>query len=105
MKLRDVQRDSTRVPAAGGWGGGVSDGIQEPVGLLKACVGVLSLRERLSSPPSSGSRLAGTVRRAAEVILTSVLLRVSVQAVLFDIITKNYDKIKKPRGDGKALIY
>lgn len=29
----------------------------------------------------------------------------SVQAVLFDIITKNYDKIKKPRGDGKALIY
>lgn len=26
-------------------------------------------------------------------------------AVLFDIITKNYDKIKKPRGDGKALIY
>lgn len=30
---------------------------------------------------------------------------VSVQAVLFDIITKNYDKIKKPRGDGKALIY
>lgn len=26
-------------------------------------------------------------------------------AVLFDIINKNYDKIKKPRGDGKALIY
>ncbi|XP_008290998.1 proteasome activator complex subunit 1 isoform X2 [Stegastes partitus] len=26
-------------------------------------------------------------------------------AVLFDIITKNYDKIMKPRGDGKALIY
>ncbi|XP_060949630.1 proteasome activator complex subunit 1 [Limanda limanda] len=26
-------------------------------------------------------------------------------AVLFDVITKNYDKIKKPRGDGKALIY
>uniref|UniRef100_A0A8C9RS61 Proteasome activator complex subunit 1 n=1 Tax=Scleropages formosus TaxID=113540 RepID=A0A8C9RS61_SCLFO len=26
-------------------------------------------------------------------------------AVLYDIITKNYDKIKKPRGDGKALIY
>ncbi|XP_017287802.1 proteasome activator complex subunit 1 [Kryptolebias marmoratus] len=26
-------------------------------------------------------------------------------AVLFDIITKNYDKIKRPRGDGKALIY
>ncbi|XP_072234621.1 proteasome activator complex subunit 1 [Leuresthes tenuis] len=24
---------------------------------------------------------------------------------LFDIINKNYDKIKKPRGDGKALIY
>lgn len=28
-----------------------------------------------------------------------------LQAVLFDIINKNYDKIKKPRGDGKALIY
>ncbi|XP_062335949.1 proteasome activator complex subunit 1 [Osmerus eperlanus] len=26
-------------------------------------------------------------------------------AVLFDIINKNYDKIKKPRGDSKALIY
>ncbi|XP_054478604.1 proteasome activator complex subunit 1 [Anoplopoma fimbria] len=26
-------------------------------------------------------------------------------AVLFDVITKNYDKIKKPRGSGKALIY
>ncbi|KAM3860633.1 proteasome activator complex subunit 1 [Diretmus argenteus] len=26
-------------------------------------------------------------------------------AVLFDIINKNYDKIKKPRGDCKALIY
>ncbi|XP_060727019.1 proteasome activator complex subunit 1 isoform X2 [Tachysurus vachellii] len=26
-------------------------------------------------------------------------------AVLFDVITKNYDKIKKPRGDCKALIY
>uniref|UniRef100_A0A8D3C664 Proteasome activator complex subunit 1 n=1 Tax=Scophthalmus maximus TaxID=52904 RepID=A0A8D3C664_SCOMX len=26
-------------------------------------------------------------------------------AVLFDVITKNYDKIKKPKGDGKALIY
>ncbi|XP_062235640.1 proteasome activator complex subunit 1 isoform X1 [Platichthys flesus] len=26
-------------------------------------------------------------------------------AVLYDVITKNYDKIKKPRGDGKALIY
>ncbi|KAK5850127.1 hypothetical protein PBY51_014402 [Eleginops maclovinus] len=26
-------------------------------------------------------------------------------AVLFDIINKNYDKIKKPRGEGKALIY
>lgn len=26
-------------------------------------------------------------------------------AVLFDIITKNYDKIKRPRGNGKALIY
>ncbi|XP_020494195.1 proteasome activator complex subunit 1 [Labrus bergylta] len=26
-------------------------------------------------------------------------------AVLFDIINKNYNKIKKPRGDGKALIY
>ncbi|XP_046880412.1 proteasome activator complex subunit 1 isoform X2 [Hypomesus transpacificus] len=26
-------------------------------------------------------------------------------AVLFDIIDKNYDKIKKPRGDSKALIY
>ncbi|XP_029003797.1 proteasome activator complex subunit 1 [Betta splendens] len=26
-------------------------------------------------------------------------------AVLFDIINKNYDKIKRPRGDGKALIY
>lgn len=35
----------------------------------------------------------------------AVCLPVSVQAVLFDIITKNYDKIKKPRGDGKALIY
>ncbi|XP_022054648.1 proteasome activator complex subunit 1 [Acanthochromis polyacanthus] len=29
----------------------------------------------------------------------------STYAVLFDIINKNYDKIKKPRGDGKALIY
>ncbi|KAF0028248.1 hypothetical protein F2P81_019335 [Scophthalmus maximus] len=27
------------------------------------------------------------------------------EAVLFDVITKNYDKIKKPKGDGKALIY
>ncbi|XP_068438219.1 proteasome activator complex subunit 1 [Clinocottus analis] len=26
-------------------------------------------------------------------------------AVLFDVINKNYEKIKKPRGDGKALIY
>lgn len=26
-------------------------------------------------------------------------------AVMFDIINKNYDKIKRPRGDGKALIY
>lgn len=26
-------------------------------------------------------------------------------AVLYDIISKNYDKIKKPRGDSKALIY
>ncbi|KAG7488728.1 hypothetical protein MATL_G00036570 [Megalops atlanticus] len=26
-------------------------------------------------------------------------------AVLYDIINKNYDKIKKPRGDSKALIY
>uniref|UniRef100_A0A1A8E0W8 Proteasome activator complex subunit 1 n=1 Tax=Nothobranchius kadleci TaxID=1051664 RepID=A0A1A8E0W8_NOTKA len=26
-------------------------------------------------------------------------------AALFDIINKNYNKIKKPRGDGKALIY
>uniref|UniRef100_A0A3Q3CXJ3 Proteasome activator complex subunit 1 n=1 Tax=Haplochromis burtoni TaxID=8153 RepID=A0A3Q3CXJ3_HAPBU len=26
-------------------------------------------------------------------------------AVLFDIINKNFDKIKRPRGDGKALIY
>ncbi|XP_068603861.1 proteasome activator complex subunit 1 isoform X2 [Brachionichthys hirsutus] len=26
-------------------------------------------------------------------------------AVLFDVINKNYDKIKRPRGDGKALIY
>ncbi|KAF7213677.1 proteasome activator complex subunit 1 [Nothobranchius furzeri] len=26
-------------------------------------------------------------------------------AALFDIINKNYDKIKKPRGEGKALIY
>ncbi|KAM6971265.1 proteasome activator complex subunit 1 [Tautogolabrus adspersus] len=26
-------------------------------------------------------------------------------AVLFDIINKNFDKIKKPRGEGKALIY
>ncbi|KAM9839579.1 proteasome activator complex subunit 1 [Aulostomus maculatus] len=26
-------------------------------------------------------------------------------AVLFDIVNKNYNKIKKPRGDGKALIY
>ncbi|XP_062848058.1 proteasome activator complex subunit 1 isoform X2 [Trichomycterus rosablanca] len=26
-------------------------------------------------------------------------------AVLFDVISKNYDKIKKPRGDCKALIY
>uniref|UniRef100_A0A8C7KLM1 Proteasome activator complex subunit 1 n=1 Tax=Oncorhynchus kisutch TaxID=8019 RepID=A0A8C7KLM1_ONCKI len=30
---------------------------------------------------------------------------VAVQAVLLDIINKNYDKIKKPRGDCKALIY
>lgn len=49
------------------------------------------------------------MKEAADVTLISqtpsVLLRVSVQAVLFDIITKNYDKIKKPRGDGKALIY
>ncbi|XP_035474487.2 proteasome activator complex subunit 1 [Scophthalmus maximus] len=29
----------------------------------------------------------------------------STYAVLFDVITKNYDKIKKPKGDGKALIY
>uniref|UniRef100_A0A672GU45 Proteasome activator complex subunit 1 n=1 Tax=Salarias fasciatus TaxID=181472 RepID=A0A672GU45_SALFA len=29
----------------------------------------------------------------------------NIYAVLFDIINKNYDKIKKPRGDGKALIY
>lgn len=35
----------------------------------------------------------------------SLCLSVSLQAVLFDIINKNYDKIKKPRGDGKALIY
>uniref|UniRef100_A0A3Q3CXK6 Proteasome activator complex subunit 1 n=1 Tax=Haplochromis burtoni TaxID=8153 RepID=A0A3Q3CXK6_HAPBU len=28
-----------------------------------------------------------------------------LQAVLFDIINKNFDKIKRPRGDGKALIY
>lgn len=34
-----------------------------------------------------------------------VLDMCSTYAVLFDIITKNYDKIKKPRGDGKALIY
>uniref|UniRef100_A0A673CG33 Proteasome activator subunit 1 n=1 Tax=Sphaeramia orbicularis TaxID=375764 RepID=A0A673CG33_9TELE len=26
-------------------------------------------------------------------------------AALFDIVNKNYDKIKKPRGDGKAPIY
>ncbi|KAG7247254.1 hypothetical protein CRUP_018390, partial [Coryphaenoides rupestris] len=26
-------------------------------------------------------------------------------AVLFDIINKNYDKIMKPRGDNKALVY
>ncbi|KAM9827254.1 proteasome activator complex subunit 1 [Neosynchiropus ocellatus] len=26
-------------------------------------------------------------------------------AVLFDVINKNYDKIKKPRGEGKAMIY
>ncbi|XP_013880716.1 proteasome activator complex subunit 1 [Austrofundulus limnaeus] len=29
----------------------------------------------------------------------------NIYAVLFDIINKNYDKIKRPRGDGKALIY
>ncbi|XP_053508739.1 proteasome activator complex subunit 1 isoform X2 [Ictalurus furcatus] len=29
----------------------------------------------------------------------------NIYAVLFDVITKNYDKIKKPRGDCKALIY
>ncbi|KAF6722896.1 Proteasome activator complex subunit 1 [Oryzias melastigma] len=29
----------------------------------------------------------------------------NIYAVLFDIIKKNYDKIKRPRGDGKALIY
>ncbi|XP_056290383.1 proteasome activator complex subunit 1 [Pseudoliparis swirei] len=26
-------------------------------------------------------------------------------AVLFDVITKNYEKLKRPRGEGKALIY
>lgn len=35
----------------------------------------------------------------------SVSLFLSLQAVLFDIINKNFDKIKRPRGDGKALIY
>ncbi|KAK7877239.1 hypothetical protein WMY93_032058, partial [Mugilogobius chulae] len=29
----------------------------------------------------------------------------NIYAVLFDIITKNYVKIKKPKGDGKAPIY
>ncbi|KAM9333480.1 proteasome activator complex subunit 1 [Pholidichthys leucotaenia] len=29
----------------------------------------------------------------------------NIYAVLFDIINKNYDKIKKPRGEGKAPIY
>ncbi|KAF4087482.1 hypothetical protein AMELA_G00071270 [Ameiurus melas] len=29
----------------------------------------------------------------------------NIYAVLFDVISKNYDKIKKPRGDCKALIY
>lgn len=29
----------------------------------------------------------------------------NIYAALFDIITKNYTKIKKPKGDGKALIY
>lgn len=29
----------------------------------------------------------------------------NIYAVLFDLITKNYLKIKKPKGDGKALIY
>lgn len=29
----------------------------------------------------------------------------NIYAVLFDLITKNYVKIKKPKGDGKALIY
>ncbi|XP_017571466.1 proteasome activator complex subunit 1 [Pygocentrus nattereri] len=29
----------------------------------------------------------------------------NIYAVLFDVIIKNYDKIKKPRGDCKALIY
>ncbi|XP_072306624.1 proteasome activator complex subunit 1 [Eucyclogobius newberryi] len=29
----------------------------------------------------------------------------NIYAVLFDIITKNYVKIKKPKGDGKAAIY
>lgn len=38
--------------------------------------------------------------------LRLVVLDISnTYAVLFDIINKNYDKIKKPRGDGKALIY
>uniref|UniRef100_G3NC03 Proteasome activator complex subunit 1 n=1 Tax=Gasterosteus aculeatus aculeatus TaxID=481459 RepID=G3NC03_GASAC len=38
--------------------------------------------------------------------LRLVILEIcSTYAVLFDIINKNYDKIKKPKGDGKALIY
>ncbi|CAG5895774.1 unnamed protein product [Menidia menidia] len=37
--------------------------------------------------------------------LTLTVCFSSLQSELFDIINKNYDKIKKPRGDGKALIY
>ncbi|KAI5105999.1 proteasome activator complex subunit 1 [Silurus meridionalis] len=38
--------------------------------------------------------------------LRMVVLEIrNTYAVLFDVISKNYDKIKKPRGDCKALIY
>uniref|UniRef100_A0A8C4SGX0 Proteasome activator subunit 1 n=2 Tax=Erpetoichthys calabaricus TaxID=27687 RepID=A0A8C4SGX0_ERPCA len=29
----------------------------------------------------------------------------NIYAILYDIVSKNFDKIKKPRGDSKALIY
>lgn len=38
-------------------------------------------------------------------VITLLFLSPTHQAVLLDIINKNYDKIKKPRGDCKALIY